>query len=565
MHAILPFLCLGIGIDDMFVIVQCLNNHKQGDPDGRTPVPDLIGAAMKHAGVSITVTSVTDVLAFGVGAVTGMPGLQSFCVCSALGLGSIYALQLGWFTAWLALDEERLRAARTSCVVPCVKQEGYMQSMMSCYRTLLSSLLYKVVIVLTSLCCLSCGLWGCTLIRHKFDPLLLLPSTSYLSSFIGVTDHYYNPYKAWSAGVYTGQLNHSHLDSLDSLTRQLSTLQHHHTYIQDYNCWWTFFKNYIQDRTNFSSWQDLANPEDFPLVLSDFLYSSYGARFKIDFQFSEELLCNYPAPTILATKFDIEYFPFDGPEEHVPAKDHIDHLLATSGLQDAFTFVKIYAAWETDRIIGHELWRNVGLAILCVFLITLILLANLQICLMVLGIVVLTLTDIVGFLHFWGITIDIISCINIVIAIGLCVDYSVHICHAYMVSTGSRIERALHSVESIGPAVFNGGFTTALALVLLGASTSHTFLTFFKVFLLTVVFGLFHGLLLLPVLLSVAGPGHQDSKQESDSDRDSTNSDNRAFQQRQESTKQDKLEPSWTISVLGLGKTGSWSPASEIV
>ena len=58
----------------------------------------------------------------------------------------------------------------------------------------------------------------------------------------------------------------------------------------------------------------------------------------------------------------------------------------------------------------------------------------------------------------------------------------------------------------IGPAVFNGGMTTFLALVLLGASTSHVFVTFFKVFVLTVVFGLLHGLVLLPVLLSLFGP-----------------------------------------------------------
>ena len=61
-------------------------------------------------------------------------------------------------------------------------------------------------------------------------------------------------------------------------------------------------------------------------------------------------------------------------------------------------------------------------------------------------------------------------------------------------------------MEAIGPAVLNGGVTTFLALVLLSGSTSHTFLTFFKVFVLTVVFGLFHGLVLLPVLLSLVGP-----------------------------------------------------------
>ena len=96
----------------------------------------------------------------------------------------------------------------------------------------------------------------------------------------------------------------------------------------------------------------------------------------------------------------------------------------------------MYAAWETDEIIGFELWRNVGLAMICVFIVTLILLANIPICLMVLIIVLITLTNIIGFLHFWDITIDIISCINIVLAIGLCVDYSVHIGHAFIVARG---------------------------------------------------------------------------------------------------------------------------------
>ena len=84
----------------------------------------------------------------------------------------------------------------------------------------------------------------------------------------------------------------------------------------------------------------------------------------------------------------------------------------------------------------------------------------------------ISLVDIVGFLHFWNITIDVISCINIVLSIGLCVDYSVHIGHGYLVAGGTtRQERTNNAVVFIGPAVFNGGFTTFLALVLCSFST----------------------------------------------------------------------------------------------
>ena len=53
----------------MFVIMQCFYNLH---PD-QVPNEDLqekIGLTLKHAGVAITVTSVTDIFAFGIGAVT---------------------------------------------------------------------------------------------------------------------------------------------------------------------------------------------------------------------------------------------------------------------------------------------------------------------------------------------------------------------------------------------------------------------------------------------------------------------------------------------------------------
>lgn len=60
----------GIGIDDMFVIVQCMTNLKSEPDYSKWSLDTKLGMALRHAGVSITVTSATDVVAFAVGAVT---------------------------------------------------------------------------------------------------------------------------------------------------------------------------------------------------------------------------------------------------------------------------------------------------------------------------------------------------------------------------------------------------------------------------------------------------------------------------------------------------------------
>ena len=55
---------------------------------------------------------------------------------------------------------------------------------------------------------------------------------------------------------------------------------------------------------------------------------------------------------------------------------------------------QIYAAWESDAVIAHELARNLGLALACITLITLLMLADLRLCIFVLTTVVLTFFDV---------------------------------------------------------------------------------------------------------------------------------------------------------------------------
>ena len=162
-------------------------------------------------------------------------------------------------------------------------------------------------------------------------------------------------------------------------------------------------------------------------------------------------------------------------------------------------------------MITRELFRNLGLALACVFLTTLLLLADILGAILVLATVALSLVDLCGFMHSWDISIDVVSAVNVIIAIGLCVDYSVHICHSFLTVSGSRRERAAAAMTEMGPAVLNGGLSTLIAFILLAGSDSHVFSVFFRIFLLVIIFGLFHGLILLPVLLSFIGPASYDN------------------------------------------------------
>ena len=119
-----------------------------------------------------------------------------------------------------------------------------------------------------------------------------------------------------------------------------------------------------------------------------------------------------------------------------------------------------------------------------------------------------------------------------VISVGLCLDYSIHVAQEFLLcakKTGD--DRAMEAVSRVGKAVFNGGFTTFLGMAILGMGPGKPFYGFASLFLCTahtllsashcrwahgrvccaviadmVALGLFHGLAVLPVVLSWAQP-----------------------------------------------------------
>jgi patched domain-containing protein len=65
----------GIGIDDTFVMLAAWRRTPI-----TLPVPERMGRMLAEAAVSITITSVTDVLSFWIGLASTFPSVQIFCL-----------------------------------------------------------------------------------------------------------------------------------------------------------------------------------------------------------------------------------------------------------------------------------------------------------------------------------------------------------------------------------------------------------------------------------------------------------------------------------------------------
>lgn len=110
--------------------------------------------------------------------------------------------------------------------------------------------------------------------------------------------------------------------------------------------------------------------------------------------------------------------------------------------------------------------------------------------------------DVAGLLYYWKLSINTVTAVLLVLVVGLSVDYSAHVAHAFMRATGSRkgntfyffsfhylvfdampvfLERICTTLSEVGPPVLNGGLSTLLAFILLVFSESYVFEAFLKV------------------------------------------------------------------------------------
>ena len=462
--SMLPFLMVGLGIDDMFVIMKVFRNLEELQ---ESDIETKIGLTLRHAGVAISITSLTDICAFAAGAITVFPALQAFCVACSLGIAAIYVLQLTWFIAWLVVDDKQ-RQKQTShhnaTVKKCCEKLNVTYMCTSITSTishklwpsiarLLDFKVYHAIIISIGVGILGVGIWGCYTIKQEINLSKFYPSDSYLSKWAnGFDEHFRN----WELGfsVYTNVLSTKEdFIRLDELTKQLSSWIESNQILDDMDNWWSAFNMHMKEYWNITDWKTLyhedenqlkyGDKKDLQHYVSEFLYSPNGAKYVSNLRFDGTLNCNQRSPSITASSIPISYIKEnDSSLGNIKRKildDFITSLNNDSSRTAIFSYGAYYFVWDLNEHVRFELWRNLGVAMSCILVVTLLLLNNFTACMLVNASFILTVVNVVGFVRFWNISIDVMSLCTIVVVVGICVDYPVHIIHCYLVSTGNSI------------------------------------------------------------------------------------------------------------------------------
>lgn len=536
-----PFLMLGIGIDDTFVMLAAWRRTSNHDP-----VPVRMGNCYREAAISITITSITDMLSFWIGVITPFPCVKIFCIYTGTCVVFTYLWHITFFGGCMAVAgyaEKQNRHALTCRIVlpksqagkrgllysafcsgginsddPWNPKDNKENGMMVFFRDVIGNWLNKgwakVVVLTVFLIYLGTACWGVTNLREGLQKRRLSRFDSYSVQFYDVEDKYFKEFPFRVNVIVSGSLDYSSPQVQADMEELLGALENT-TFINPVytESWLRSFLDYVQRWGDYSG-DDSLNIKDeqsFITALKDIYLS--GTAFVQDIDFVQSSTCgrNNKADCeeeehIVGSRFVLQGWNIKNANDEAQVVKELREVCHASKY-NVTVFNPYFIYFDQFLVVLPTTIQCVCVAAVVMMIVSLVFIPN-PVCSLWVAFSIMSIElGVLGFMTFWGVNLDSISMINLIMCIGFSVDFAAHISYHYLDSTGGPDERVKNSLYGLGLPIVQGAVSTILGVIGLMIAPSYIFVTFFKMVLLVICLGALHGLFLLPVLLSIFGPG----------------------------------------------------------
>ncbi|KAM6210808.1 patched domain-containing protein 3 [Sarcoramphus papa] len=518
-----PFLILGVGVDDMFIMIASW--EKSLRKKEKSGVKSLLAETYAEAALSVTITTLTDVLAFFIGTWTAFPSVRSFCLYTGTAFVFCYIYTMTFFGAIIVLNHKREQGNRhwltcmpvgvdndqaeksclynACCIGNCSTQSFQLETKQpesehpmsiffkKYYGPFFTNKWIKLLVVLLYGAYLAGSIYGCTQIREGIDLRNLASDDSYVIPYYDDEEKYFSAYGPRVMVVITERVdywNETVRLGLDNCIQNLEDI------------------SYV-DKNLSESWLRVYTKLENSGLINIYNKTLFINNLIILFQIvpSFEWDINRTRDEIEASRFFIQTVNVTSA---IDEKNLLNQLRETAK-QCSIPLMVYHPAfiyYDQYLVIVQNTIQNVVVAAAAMLVVSLLLIPNPLCCLWVTFAIASVIVGVAGFMTFWNVSLDCISMINLVICIGFSVDFSAHISYAFVTSgESSANKRAIEALSLLGYPVLQGAVSTILGVVVLAAAKAYIFRTFFKIMFLVILFGALHGLVFIPVFLIFFG------------------------------------------------------------
>uniref|UniRef100_UPI0037E83027 patched domain-containing protein 3-like n=1 Tax=Semicossyphus pulcher TaxID=241346 RepID=UPI0037E83027 len=508
-----PFLILGIGLNNMFVMISDWQHTKVKDS-----VPERMAHSYKEAIMSITITFLTDLLKFSIGVTSDFPAVQSFCFYTSVSIIFCYLYTITFFGAFLALNGRREADNRhwLTCVkIPsdklddhsdvyniCCVGGGYdpntgaekKQPASNFFKDYYGPFLIKPWVKAAVICLfgvyLSASIYGCFHVQQGIELYDLAADNSHVTTFNRKDRQYFSAYGPTVMVIVSEEFPYWNQTSRVRLQGCIEDFKGLQFVAKDiYTSWLDSYSSYGEE-----SRLNLDDKDVFLKNVSNF-FDLYPF-FKQD--------VNLARDAIHASRFFIQTVNItDGSMEMKMLKG----LTATAekcGAASLSVYNQKFIFYDQYDVVVKSTIKNVGVITAVMLVVSLLLIPDPLCSLWVTFSIGSVTAGVTGFMWLWDVSLDSISMIVFTVCIGFTVDFTAHISYAFVSSKKtSPNDKAVDALTNLGYPILQGAFSTILGVSVLSTSEFNTFRTFFKIFFLVMFIGMLHGLIFIPVILTL--------------------------------------------------------------